>query len=232
MNLQGKTTLITGGSTGIGKATARAFMEKGAKVIIFGLNKPDYNCEFYKVDVSKEEQIKNAFEKIRSIDILVNNAGVFAGEYLEKTKTEELNQVIDTNFKGTFWMCKYAIPKINEGGSIINISSILGISPRPGTSVYSASKAAVISLTKALALELANKLIRVNCIAPGVIDTPIWEKFAGSKEEGDKDMKDSAAKHPLKRAGKPEEVAHAAIFLAENDFTTGVILPIDGGATI
>ena len=232
MNLKNKTALITGGSSGIGKAIARAFIEKGAKVIIFGINKPDYNCEFYHVDVSKEEQIKKALNNIKSLDIVINNAGIFKGKLVEKTTAEELNEVLDIDFKGAFLVCKHSIPKLNKGGCIINISSILGIAPRAEASVYSASKAAVISLTKALALELANKSIRVNSIAPGIIDTPIWEKFAGSKEEGDKDMKESSSHHPLKRAGKPEEVAHAAIFLAENEFTTGIILPVDGGATI
>ncbi|HIH14350.1 MAG TPA: SDR family NAD(P)-dependent oxidoreductase [Candidatus Nanoarchaeia archaeon] len=232
MNLKNKTALITGGSSGIGKAIARAFIEKGAKVIIFGINKPDYNCEFYHVDVSKEEQIKKALNNIKSLDIVINNAGIFKGKLVEKTTAEELNEVLDIDFKGAFLVCKHSIPKLNKGGCIINISSILGIAPRAEASVYSASKAAVISLTKALALELANKSIRVNSIAPGIIDTPIWEKFAGSKEEGDKDMKESSSHHPLKRAGKPEEIAHAAIFLAENEFTTGIILPVDGGATI
>ena len=232
MNLKNKTALITGGSSGIGKAIARAFIEKGAKVIIFGINKPDYNCEFYHVDVSKEEQIKKALNNIKSLDIVINNAGIFKGKLVEKTTAEELNEVLDIDFKGAFLVCKHSIPKLNKGGCIINISSILGIAPRAEASVYSASKAAVISLTKALALELANKSIRVNSIAPGIIDTPIWDKFAGSKEEGDKDMKESSSHHPLKRAGKPEEIAHAAIFLAENEFTTGIILPVDGGATI
>ena len=232
MNLKNKTALITGGSSGIGKAIARAFIEKGAKVIIFGINKPDYNCEFYHVDVSKEEQIKKALNNIKSLDIVINNAGIFKGKLVEKTTAEELNEVLDIDFKGAFLVCKHSIPKLNKGGCIINISSILGIAPRAEASVYSASKAAVISLTKALALELANKSIRVNSIAPGIIDTPIWEKFAGSKEEGDKDMKESSSHHPLKRAGKPEEIAHAAIFLAENEFTTGIVLSVDGGATI
>ncbi|MEK6915030.1 MAG: SDR family oxidoreductase [Nanoarchaeota archaeon] len=232
MNLKNKTSLITGGSTGIGKAIAKEFMQKGAKIIIFGKNKPDYECEFHKVDVSKEEQIKSAINKVKSIDILVNNAGIFAGDTIEKTTTEEINKVIDTNIKGVFWMCKYSIYKISKGGCIINIGSISGITPRPGNSIYSLSKAAIINLTKSLALELIENEIRVNCINPGVIDTPIWLKSETSKEEGLSNLKRSATRHPMKRAGKPEEIAHATIFLAENDFTTGTILAVDGGATI
>ena len=232
MKLKNKIALITGGSTGIGKAIAEALIQKEAKIIILGLNKPDYKCDFYKVDVSNEEEIKKTLSKTKSIDILINNAGIFAGDIIEKTTTEELNQLVDINIKGVFWMCKYAIPKINKGGCIINIGSIRGIKPSPGTSVYSFTKATVINFTKALALELAEKNIRANCINPGVIHTPIWEKTATSKEEGLQDMKDAAAKYPLKRAGKPEEIAHAAIFLIENEFITGASIPVDGGATI
>jgi len=232
VNIKNKTVLVTGGSTGIGKAIAEAFIAKGTKVIVFGLNKPQYSCEFYKVDVSKENEIKSALSKIKSLDILVNNAGIFTGSLVEETNMNDFDEEMNINFKGTFMTCKYSIPKINKGGCIINISSILGINPRAEASVYSASKAAIISLTKSLALELANKPIRVNSIAPGVIDTPIWQKGVSSREEGEKDLKESASKHPLKRSGKPEEIAHATIFLAENDFTTGAILAVDGGATI
>jgi len=176
MNLQNKTVIITGGSSGIGKAIAEKFIQKGAQVIIFGINKPDYQCEFHKVNISKEYQIKSALQKIKSIDILVNNAGIFLGDNIEKTKSSDLNQIIDINIKGVFWMCRYSIPKIQKGGCIINIGSIRGITPRQGASIYSLTKAAVINLTKALAIELAEKGIRANCINPGVIDTPIWGK--------------------------------------------------------
>lgn len=228
MNLKNKIALIIGGSTGIGKSIAEAFLDKGAKVIILGLHKPDYKCEFHKVDVSKENEIKDAFQKIKTLDILVNNAGIFLGGNVEDVKTEDLNKSFDVNFKGTFWCCKYAIPKLNNGGAIINISSIRGIRPREGGSVYAATKAAVIILTKTLAIELAGKNIRVNSIAPGVIRTSIW----GKGEEAEKDIQVATSTYPFKRAGNPEEIAHAAIFLAENEFVTGIVLPVDGGATV
>ncbi len=228
MNLKNKIALITGGSTGIGKAIAKAFLDKGAKVIIFGLNRPDYKCEFHKVDVRKEEEIKSALSKIKEIDVLVNNAGIFVGGNIEKVKTEDVDKIFDVNFNGVFWCSKYAIPKMNKGGGIINISSIRGLRPRVGGGLYAATKAAIISLTKTLAFELADKDIRVSCIAPGVIRTPIW----GEGEEAERDIKMATSEYPFKRAGKPEEIAHAAVFLAENEFVTGIVLPVDGGATI
>ena len=231
MKLKNKTVLITGGSTGIGKAIAEEFIKKEANIIVLGINKPEYKCDFHKVNIGKEEQIKSALQNINSIDILINNAGIFLGDTIENTSSSDLNIIIDINIKGLFWVCKYSIPKIQKGGCIINIGSISGVKPRPGTSVYSFTKAAVINLTKALALELAEKDIRVNCINPGAVDTPIWEKSANSKEEALKDLKEAAAKYPLRRPGKPEEIAHTAIFLAENDFITGALIAVDGGAT-
>jgi|SRR3989344_650816 len=231
MKLKNKTVLITGGSTGIGKAIAEEFIKKEANIIVLGINKPEYKCDFHKVNIGKEEQIKSALQNINSIDILINNAGIFLGDTIENTSSSDLNMIIDVNIKGIFWVCKHSIPKIQKGGCIINIGSIRGITPRAGTSIYSMTKAAVINLTKALALELAEKDIRVNCINPGIIDTPIWEKSYDSKKEATKDLKESAGKYLIKRPGKPEEIAHATIFLAENDFITGALIAVDGGAT-
>ena len=175
MKLSGKTVLITGGSSGIGKAIAELLIENGATIIVFGIEKPPYSCEFYKVDISKEEQIKKSLAHVERFDVLINNAGIAQVANLEQTSTELLNKIIDTNVKGTFWMCKHASSKIGTGGLIINIASIAGLRGFQGLSAYNASKAAVISLTKTFMNELAPK-IRVNCIAPGIIDTPIWEK--------------------------------------------------------
>ena len=119
MKLKNKVALITGGSTGIGKAIAKRFIEEGAEVIIFGLNKPDYDAKFYLVDVSKSEQIKNAIKNIKKLDILVNNAGINMEGSVENTKEEELGKMIDINFKGAYLMCKYSLPALrkNKGAS-------------------------------------------------------------------------------------------------------------------
>ena len=230
MELRGKVVLVTGASTGIGRAIARFFISEGARVIVFGLNRPDYNVEFHRVDVRKEGEIKKAMLKVGEIDVLVNNAGVAKLATVEKTSNELLNEVLDVNFKGVFWMCKHGIPKINQGGCIVNISSIAGLKSFESYSVYCASKAAVISLTKTLALELAKKKIRANCIAPGIIDTEIWGKMFG--KEAKKELKEISEFVPLKRVGKPEEIAQAVSFLCRNEFANGSVVIVDGGETV
>ena len=229
MELKNKKILITGGSTGIGKAIAQSFIQKRASVIVFGLHKPDYKCEFYKVDVSKEEEIKNAIQKIKRVDIVVNNSGIAKVYDTKDTTTEILNETIDINFKGMFWLCKYVSPKLNNNGCVINISSIAGIKSFSGYAAYCASKSAVISFTQTLALELSDKRIRANVIAPGVIDTPIFLKMFHSEKEARKQLKSFVDYIPLKKPGKPKDIAHAAIFLAENEFVNGTVLIIDGG---
>lgn len=229
MNIREKVVVITGGSTGIGEAIAKSFKNEGARVIVFGLNKPKYEVEFYRVDVSKEDEIKRALEKINKIDILVNNAGIAKILSVKETTTEILDKIMNLNFKGTFWMSRYSLPKLSKGSCIINISSIAGIKSFQYYGAYCASKSAIISLTKTLALELSLRNIRVNAIAPGLIETPIFSKMISSKFERKKQLKEWIEEIPLRRIGRPEEIAHACIFLAENDFVNGIVLPVDGG---
>ena len=230
MQLKDKIVLITGASTGIGKTIAKIFMQKGSKLIVFGQNKPALEVEFYKVDVSNELEIKKQLSKLNKIDILINNAGIAKIANIEYTDTKILDDMININLKGVFWMSKYTIPHINKGGCIINISSLAGIKSFEGYGIYCATKAAVISLTKTLAIELAKNKIRANCIAPGIIDTEIWEKMFG--KNGRKILKESEDYVLLKRSGKPEEIAKTAIYLAENDFIDGETILVDGGENL
>ena len=230
MEIKNKTVLVTGASSGIGNSIAKSFLEKGAKVIVFGINKPDLNVDFYKVDIKKEIEIKSALSKIKKIDILVNNSGVVKVSKIIDTSNDYFDDIFNTNFRGLFWMSKYSIPKINEMGCIINISSIAGLKSYEGYGIYCATKSAIISLTKTLAIELAEKKIRVNCIAPGIIKTPIWEKMYGN--QGDKKLKEEEKTVLLKRAGKPEEIAQTSIFLCENEFINGEVIVVDGGEII
>src|SRR3989344_412514 len=148
MHLKNKTALITGGSSDIGRAIARRFIQEGANVIVFGLKKPDYNVKFYKVDVSKGEEIKKAIKNIKKLDILVNNAGINIEGNVKDTKDEELNNIIDINFKGAYLMCKYFLPLLEKNkGNIVNISSIIGVHPEAFSSAYCTTKATLLMLT-------------------------------------------------------------------------------------
>lgn len=228
MNLKNKTALITGGSRGIGKAIAQRFIKEGAEVIIFGIEKPEYKCEFYNVDVSNEKQIKEAANKLKKVDVLINNAGIYFLASVEDTKEEDLDRIIDVNLKGTYLMCKHILPLLRKSkGNIINISSSIGVVPEPESPAYCATKAAIIMLTKCMAQQYAKEGIRVNSILPGPIDTPLLRSAFSSAEE----LKNYAKSNPMKRIGKPEEVANVAVFLAseEASYVTGSLYSVDGG---
>jgi len=228
MKLNKKVALITGGSNGIGKAIAQRFLDEGAKVIIFDIVKPDYEADFYQVDITKEEEIKKAFQKIKHLDIVVNNAGIYFQASIEETSQEQLDKIIDVNFKGAYLISKYALPLIKESkGNIINISSVVGIVSDPTSPAYCSTKAALIMLTKCMAREYGLKGVRVNAILPGPIDTPLLRIVLSSEEL----IKKYAALNPMRRVGKPEEVANVAAFLASDEasYVTGGIYLVDGG---
>jgi len=230
MLLTGKIAIITGASTGIGKGIAQRFLKEGAKVIVFGRSKPDYpGAEFYKVDVSSENQIISAMKKIKKLDILVNNAGILFLENIENS-TKNFDKTLDVNLKGQFWMCRHALPLLKKSkGNIVNISSVIGVMPASDAIAYCISKAGVISLTKNLAQQYAAQGIRVNAVLPGPIDTPMLRSTVSSERE----MYESYARgNPMKRIGKPEDIAAAVAFLASNEarYITGISLPVDGGA--
>ncbi|XOB41738.1 MAG: SDR family NAD(P)-dependent oxidoreductase [Candidatus Nealsonbacteria bacterium] len=228
MKLVNKTALITGGSKGIGRAIAQMFIKEGAKVIVFDIEKPDYEVEFYQVDTGKEEQIGKAFGQIKQLDILVNNAGVYFQASVEETSKEQLDKIVDINLKGTYLMSKYAIPIIRKTkGNIINISSGLGVVPEPESPAYCSTKAAIIMLTKCMAQEYASEGLRINAILPGPIDTPLLRNAFSSEKE----IEEYAKLNPMKRIGRPEDVASIAVFLASDEasYVTGGLYSVDGG---
>jgi len=228
MKLAKKTALITGGSIGIGKAIVKRFQDEGAKVIVFDLEKPDYDVNYFAVDISNEDQIKEAVRYLKNVDILVNNAGIYFQESIETTTKEQLDKIVDVNFKGNYLMCKHLIPLILKSkGNIINIASALGVVPELSSPAYCSTKSAIIMLTKCLAQEYASKGIRVNSILPGPIDTPLLRNSFKSED----DKRTSENKIPLKRIGKPEEVANVAVFLASDEasYVTGGMYSVDGG---
>ena len=243
MKLEGKVAIITGGSRGIGFAIAKAFSENGAKVIITSQNSQQLensanqlnNTIPISADIRNEDDVRkvieNTIEKFGKLDILVNNAGIFPKiKQLHEISEGEWNNVIDVNLSGQFRFTKFAIPYLQKtSGTIINISSDAGLKAYEGfnADAYSASKAALIVLTKCWALEYAKDKIRVNCICPGVIDTDMTKPFLTTQK--DREFMDND--HPLGRIGQPEEVAKSVLFLASEDssWTTGAILAIDGG---
>ena len=250
MKLKGRVALITGGTEGIGLATARLFLQEGAKVAISSRSSEkgaravaelteSGEVTFVRADVSVEGDasmmVESVVSKYGRIDIVFNNAGVFVERTVEQTTEEEWDRLIDTNLKGTFLVSKHAIPhmKAQGGGVIINNSSDAGLVGNRLSAAYCASKGGVTLLTKAMALDHAKDNIRVNCVNPGVVDTPMVAQEADLSGDPKKYMKQMGKDHPMGRIGRPEEVAKAVLFLAADDssFVTGAALSVDGGIT-
>ena len=246
MKLSGKVALVTGGSRGIGFATAKILSENGATVIITAKDQERLDKAVEKIpnssgiaaDIRKSSEVKNVVskivEKFGKLDILVNNAGMFPKiKQLHEIDEDEWNEVLDVNLTGQFRFTKEAIPHLQKtSGSIINISSDAGIKAYQGfnADAYSASKAALILLTKCWALEYSRDKIRVNCICPGVVDTDMTKPFL--KTQKDKDFMNN--EHPIGRIGQPDEIGKAVLYFASDDasWTTGAILTVDGGESI
>jgi len=242
--LKDKVTVVTGAASGIGLATAAAFAEKGAKVVLSDydsekgeartneLKEKGHDVLFIKTDVSKEQEVKELIEKtvdqFGRIDVIVNNAGVGAQGDMHETSDEEYKRVISINQDGVFYGSKYAVQQMLKtgGGVIINMSSILSLVGEPTAFAYNASKGAVRLMTQSMALRYAKDNIRVTAIAPGYVETGMVNKEAlGEYYDG------LVAKHPIGRLGQPEEIAHAVVFAVENEFVTGITIPVEGGYT-
>jgi NAD(P)-dependent dehydrogenase (short-subunit alcohol dehydrogenase family) len=251
MRLKDKVALITGASSGIGRATAILFAKEGAKVVVNYSHSVDDANEVVseikksggeaiaiKADVSDEadiiKMVDETVKKYKKIDILYSNAGIELQKPITATTVEEWDKVLAINLRGMFLCAKHVIPVMekNGGGSIVNTSSGAALIGQPNLSAYSASKGGVLSLTKTMAIEYAPK-IRVNCICPGAIDTPMLRRFIDSSPNPAETEKQMKMIHPLGRLGKPEEIANAALYLAsdESSFVTGHALVVDGGAT-
>lgn len=249
MKLTDKVALITGGSLGIGRSTAILFAKEGAKVVITGRHEDTLReaadegksqgveLDYTVSDVSKEDDCKAAvdhtIEKYGKIDILFNNAGILFLGYTHETSTDMWEKIFDINVKGTYLMSKYTIPHMLEqgGGTIVNNSSILGLKAVPRAAAYNATKGAVTQLTRSMALEYASKGIRVNAVCPGTIVTPMVENMLDAFPDRSAAEELFKSFHPMGRFGSPEEIAHAVLFLCDDNvkFMTGNMLSIDGG---
>ncbi len=246
MRLKGKRAFITGGASGLGLAMAQRFVEEGAKVVIGDLNVKEAvavaakgNFGYVTGDVSRlseaERMVNEALAQLGGLEVLVNNAGIETTGSVTTCDDGEWDRQIGVNLNGTYRISRFAVPAMiaSGGGSIINISSVGGLVAVKEYSAYGASKAAVLQLTRSMCADYAEHNIRVNCLCPGPIDTPLLqracEKLGGGNPQAIRDL--YASFTIMKRLGLPREVANAALFLASDEasFITGVALPVDGG---
>ncbi len=249
MRLEGKVGLVTGGTAGIGTATAVRFAREGASVVLTGRNSErgeavaqsiaDAGGEamFIRSDVRLAEDCRQAveqtLERFGRIDILFNNAGVFHPKTVPDCTEEEWDETIDSSLKGAFLMSKYTIPSMieNGGGSIIHTSSGWGILGGDKAAAYCAAKGGLIVMAKAMAIDHGSDGIRVNCVCPGDVDTPMLPDDAAKRGESWDEYLAGCAARPLGRIGTPDEIADAVVFLAsdQSSFVTGEFLVVDGG---
>jgi len=246
MRLNGKTALITGGSSGLGAAMATRFVAEGASVVIADID--DANGEalaaelgdkarYIHLDVTKEADWAAVFAGIETVDCVINNAGITTAGNIEQVTLEQFRHEFEIDVVGVFLGCKYAVAAMKErGGSIINMSSLAGIKATADLVAYNGAKAAVAIMTKSIAAHCGKSGygIRCNSIHPGVIRTPILDKVLAQVPNPDEVYAGWVAVHPIGRIGTPEEIAAIAVYLAsdESGFTTGAEFRIDGGSSI
>lgn len=249
--LADKVAIVTGAASGIGRASAERFAAEGASVLVADLRTEGctevaaalrargFRAEACVVDVrddaSVQAMVARAVRAFGGVDVLFNNAGV--GNYVpfDELEPDEWDRILGVNLKGVYLGCRHAVPELRRrgGGVILNTASLSGLRAQAQNEAYCASKAGVIQLTRSLARELAEDHIRVNCICPGAVDTPLLRRFTGTGERADEQVAEVGRRAPLGRVARPEEIAAAALFLVSDEasFITGVALPVDGGAT-
>lgn len=249
---RGKAAIVTGGASGIGKTTAERFLEEGARVAVMDisdeacgaasaeLKAKGYDPLFITGDVSKakdvDRMVDEAVQTLGRVDVLFNNAGILVEGTIEQVTEEAWDRIMSVNVKGAFLMCKKVIPlMLKQGrGAIVNNASCSGLVGDRNAIAYNTSKGAVVLMTKCLALDYAQKGIRVNCVCPGEIDTPMFRQEARYRNKPVEEYrKELCEYHPIGRLGVPREVADAVLFLASDDasFVTGTALSVDGGYT-
>jgi NAD(P)-dependent dehydrogenase (short-subunit alcohol dehydrogenase family) len=249
MKLEGRVAIVTGAASGIGRASAIAFAAQGAKVLVVDTNEKEgletvaaicaqgNKAFFARADVSNETEVKRAIELAMErwgrIDVLFNNAGIVLVKSVEEMTADEWDRVMAVNVKGAFLAIKHAVPHMrrNGGGAILNTGSIMSFAGQLGTPAYSASKGAIALLTKSLALDLGRDHIRVNCICPGITDTPMLREHLGHGSEGEARIRTRLSRVPTGKILSPEDIARAALYLVSDDSlgVTGTLHVVDGG---
>ncbi len=251
MLLQDKVVVITGAARGIGLSCARAMAESGAAVALTDVDeqsgsesaaeirRASHSCEFFRMDVtdwqSVQEQIAAVCARFGRIDVLVNNAGFHNGKGLSSISVDEWDRLLSLNLRSVFLCCKAALPHLRETrGQIVNMASCAGLVGQPHAIAYSASKAGIIGFTKSLALELAHQGIRVNCVCPSNVDTPLMTNWIDSQPHPAAARTFMENAQPLGRMASSDEIAKVVVFLASSwaSFMTGEAMVVDGGATL
>ena len=236
-SLKDKIVVIFGGSSGMGLATARAALDNGAHVKITGRSAERLEtaagelgaaAQIVQLDATDEAGTRAFIDGLPSLDHLFITAGALVMDHHLEPDSSDLRPAMDTRFWSAFYAAKYAAPKMPEGGSITFMSGSSGRRPLPGASVASASCAAIDTFARALALDLAP--VRVNSIQPGYVDTPLFDDLFGDQRE--EVLAAAAERLPLKRIGRPEEIADAVLFLMRNTYVTGINLVVDGGCVL
>ena len=241
--LDGKIALVTGGASGIGEATVRVLAAAGAQPIILDVDRSAAEklaaewpgAGVLQCDVTREDEVKAAFEAVPRLDILVNNAGIGMVGGIAETSFDDFRRLMSVNVDGAFLVTKYALPQLLAArGRIVFIGSVAGLVGIKKRFAYCATKGAVVMMARQIAIEYSREL-RVNCICPGTVDTPFVEAYLEKyhKHEKEKVRAQLNERQPVGRLGRPEEIAHMALYLVsdEAEFVTGSVLTIDGGWT-
>lgn len=251
LRLRDKVCLITGAGAGIGRATAQLFAREGARILLAdidgetveavaeGTRRDGCEAVALEVDVSKgpevQGMVERAVETFGRLDVLVNNAGIALAATVVETEEADWDRVMAVNLKSVFLACKYTIPVMRRqgGGAIVNMASNSANVGLRRRAAYVASKGAIAAMTRALALDHVGDGIRVNCVAPGTVDTAFFDGLYAAAEDPAALRRELAARQAMKRLGRPEEIATAVLYLAcdESSFATGTMLTVDGGMT-
>lgn len=235
MRVRDKVAVVTGGASGIGAATAKRLAEEGARVVILDANPPAEppfeNATSLLVDVRSEAEVQSAMEEVARrfgcVDSLINNAGIAIRKPVGEADEASWTDVVDVNLKGAFLCSKHALRFMPRFGSIVHMSSVVGITGVRERGAYSAAKGALVALARNMAMDYAERGIRVNCICPGFVRTPFIQGLISEPER----EKKLTSMHPLGRLGEPEDIANAVLFLVsdESSWITGHALVVDGG---
>lgn len=248
MKLDGKTAIVTGAAAGIGEATMKLLASKGTNVVcndisesglrvVNDINSAGGKAIFSRGDISDEgfakKLVTDTIEKYNQIDILVNNAGIVIPGRIDNTSSEDWDRTMEVNVRGVYLVSRFAIPHLRETqGVIINVSSAVALMGAKNRAAYTASKGALMSLTRAMAVDYMEDKIRVNCICPGTTDTPSLKERLAKLPDPEAARKQFIERQPLRRFGRSEEIAEGILYLVQAEFCTGTCLSVDGGMAI